>query len=64
MAKRIAKGVVVTTDTKPAVCAFCGRRAELRPYGPNHENICFDCGMADEDTTARMFRGVLEGEDV
>lgn len=41
---------------EPAKCAFCGNVAELRPYGPNDENICFDCAMKDEPTAARKFR--------
>jgi hypothetical protein len=42
-------------------CAFCGREEELRPYGPDNENICFDCAMKDEATTARKFAEMLEG---
>jgi hypothetical protein len=34
-------------------CEFCGVDAELRPFGPNNESICFDCGMKDEETTRR-----------
>jgi hypothetical protein len=41
-------------------CAFCGKADELRPYGPNNENICFDCAMKDEATTARKFSEFLE----
>ena len=25
-------------------CDLCGKIAELRPYGPNGECICFECG--------------------
>jgi hypothetical protein len=41
-------------------CAFCATYAELRPFGPNNENICFDCGMKDEPTAARKFREFLD----
>jgi hypothetical protein len=37
------------------ICEFCDKDAELRPYGPKGERICFDCGMKDE---AAMRRGV------
>ena len=37
-------------------CEFCGAVEELRPFGPNNENICFDCAMKDEATTAKKFR--------
>lgn len=38
-----------------AACELCGKVEELRPYGPQGESICFDCGMKDEETTKRMF---------
>jgi hypothetical protein len=40
---------------KPQQCDLCGKIAELRPYGPNGECICFECGMKDEKTTKRKF---------
>ena len=33
------------------VCEMCGVVDECRPYGPNNENICFECAMKDEPTT-------------
>ena len=36
-------------------CELCGKDAELRPYGPNREWICFTCGMKDEEATERAF---------
>jgi len=35
-------------------CVFCGNIDECRPYGPNHENICFSCA------TTRVDREVVE----
>jgi hypothetical protein len=49
-------------ETPPGVCDFCGKVDELRPYGPNGEDICFDCGMKDEATTAKRFQQVVLGE--
>ncbi len=43
-------------------CELCGKIDELRPYGLNGENICFECGMKDEETTIRRFRQHLLGE--
>lgn len=43
-------------------CEFCGATDELRPYGPNNENICFDCAMKDEATTKRKFGEILDGQ--
>lgn len=42
-------------------CEFCKKEDELRPYGPNNENICFDCAMKDEPTTAKKFLEMLDG---
>jgi hypothetical protein len=41
-------------------CAFCHQIAELRPYGPNGERICFKCAMKDEETTTRKFLESIE----
>jgi len=43
------------------VCAFCGKHDELRPYGPNHENVCFDCAMKDPSAAARAFARMFDG---
>jgi hypothetical protein len=48
-------GRVIEHSAAPAKCEYCGNLEELRPYGPKHERICFDCAMKDEKTTARMF---------
>ena len=41
-------------------CSFCGQEAELRPYGPNREEICYECAMKDEETTTRVFCEIME----
>jgi hypothetical protein len=33
-------------------CEMCGTLAECRPYGPNDEQICFDCAMKDDESKA------------
>jgi len=47
---------------EPQQCDFCGKIDELRPYGPNGECICFDCGMKDKETTDRMMAQYIFGE--
>lgn len=43
-------------------CELCGKDGEeLRPYGPNNENICFDCGMKNEATTSLKFEEMFKG---
>lgn len=55
MSKRIGN-VVVITDEPDLICFDCGKITETRPYGPNGEEICHECGMKDELTTmAQMF---------
>jgi hypothetical protein len=44
------------------ICELCGIIAECRPYGPNDEQICFDCAMKDEDTTERKMAEYIFGE--
>lgn len=45
-----------------APCELCGQVDELRPYGPNGEKICFDCGMKDEETTGRKLDELMSPE--
>ena len=46
MTKRIGN-IVVIEVTPSAKCDFCGKMEELRPYGPQGENVCFTCGQKD-----------------
>ena len=55
-------GIPVIAPQDSETCEFCGKEAECRPYGPNGENICFDCGMKDPKTTEKMMKKVLFGE--
>lgn len=43
-------------------CEFCGAIEETRPYGPNSEQICFECGMKDEETTRKKMAEYIFGE--
>ena len=64
MSKIIGKGaniIFVVEDELEAICELCGKKAELRPYGPNNENICFECGMKDEKKTIEMFKKKVIG---
>ena len=45
------------------VCEMCGKVDECRPYGPNDEQICFDCGMKDEATTRKKMESYIFGEE-
>ena len=47
--------VVVIRQSKPQGCDLCGNVAELRPYGPKGEWVCFPCGMKDEEAAKKVF---------
>lgn len=55
-------GVPVIYPENHQQCDDCGKIAELRPYGPNGECICFECGMKDEETTSKRCDKILFGE--
>jgi len=52
---RVENNILIIEETPEEKCKLCGDVAELRPYGANGENICFKCGMKDEETTKKMF---------
>ncbi len=47
---------------RPQQCDLCGKVAELRPYGPNGECICFACGQKDKAATERRMGEHLFGD--
>lgn len=47
----------------PEVCQMCGIIDECRPYGPNSEEICFECAMKDEETTLKKMASYVLGDD-
>lgn len=53
MSERVGD-IALSYQEKPQQCDFCDEIAELRPYGPNGETICYPCGMKDPETTKRM----------
>jgi len=61
MSGRIGNVIVIAPEADQQ-CDLCGKIAELRPYGPNGECICFECGMKDEPTTMKMMGIVLFGD--
>ncbi len=55
--------IKITTVGEHDECELCGKVAELRPYGPNGESICADCGMKDEATVKKKFAELLVKTD-
>lgn len=58
MSKKVGN-VFILKESKPQQCDICGKIAELRPYGPNGECICFECGMKDEKSTSKKFEEII-----
>lgn len=56
--------IAVIDGTRHSKCQLCGQEAELRPYGPNGESVCFDCGMKDEEAAKRQFAKLLTGNEI
>lgn len=55
-------GLGIIAEEPMQVCEMCGVIDECRPYGPNNEQICFDCGMKDEETTRKKMDQYIFGE--
>lgn len=53
----------IILEEPPQRCEGCGIIAETRPYGLNHEEICFDCAMKDEALTEIRAKELLFGEN-
>lgn len=55
-----SRGVIA--EEPPQQCEMCGAIEECRPYGPNDEQICFECAMKDEETTRKKMAAYIFGE--
>lgn len=55
MTRRIGKNAILLEKERPQQCDLCGKIAELRPYGPNGECVCFGCGMKNESAAVSQF---------
>lgn len=53
MSKNI-NGIPVIEAEPDFICTLCGKIAETRPYDANGEEICYECGMKDKETTEKM----------
>lgn len=54
-------GIIYEED--PQRCEMCGIIAETRPYGINHEEICYDCAMKDPAVTEIRMKELLFGDE-
>jgi hypothetical protein len=61
MSRKVGK-VFVIEGERGGKCEECGKTDELRPYGKNGANVCFECAMKDEDNAKAMFRKRINGD--
>jgi len=54
-------GLGIIQEEPMQVCELCGVIDETRPYGPNYEQICFECAMKDEETTRKRMTEYVFG---
>lgn len=57
---KIINGKLYIYPSADQQCDLCGKIAELRPYGPKGECICYECGMKNEEETQRQFGKILD----
>lgn len=50
-------------EEPPQRCESCGMIEETRPYGLNHEEICFACAMKDPALTEIRMKELLFGDE-
>ena len=62
MSKKQGKKFIISEQGSEK-CEYCGKISELRPYGKNGANICFECGMQDEKESKKQFRKILDDVD-
>ena len=59
---RNVNGIVIIEAEPDLICFLCGKIDETRPYGPNGEEICYECGMKNQEETDRMMGIKLFGD--
>ncbi len=56
-------GLGIIAEEPLQVCELCGAIDECRPYGPNDEQICYECGMKNKEVTQKKMERYLFGGD-
>jgi len=55
-----SRGII--SEEEEQECELCGAFEECRPYGPKGEQVCFECGMKNKETTNRKMAEYIFGE--
>lgn len=56
--------ITVIQEEPEDICTDCGKKDELRPYGPNFARVCFDCAMKDPIGTEIRMHKKMFGDDI
>ncbi len=62
--KKDDKRIIFIQPQPDDICELCGKKDELRPYGPKGENVCYDCGMKDKEMTKKRMGQILFGDSL
>ncbi len=62
MTQVLSNGIVIIAPENAKECMQCHKKAECRPYGPDYTDICFECGMKDEEVTKKRMAFKLFGD--
>jgi len=49
IARHNGKKAILLGEKNMGICEYCGKIDDLRPYGKDGANICYDCGMLPEN---------------
>lgn len=57
-------GLGIIAQEPDQVCDMCGKIDECRPYGPNSEQVCFECATTkcDPEQVEKRMREHIFGE--
>jgi hypothetical protein len=62
MSRKIPGGPFLIEVEPERRCELCGKIEETRPYGPNGERVCFQCGMENEEAALKQYNKALDGK--
>ncbi len=61
--KELLGASVIGANAGFGSCQVCGaKNEELRPYGPNGESICYNCGQKNKAETEKQIGKYLFGD--
>lgn len=59
---KVVGGEVFFEEEPEAKCEFCAELRELRPYGPNGENVCRPCANKDPEALKERMDKALDAK--